>query len=145
MTAMEQMMNNTTKTAKELLLQNGYTCVLCSAGAIYHSTQRGVKPLLDFLESGKDFTGFSAADKTVGLGAAHLYVLLGITSVWANVMSRAAKELLQQHHICVHCENLVPFIINRKGNGACPIETAVTGIHNSIDALAVIAETLKKL
>lgn len=131
--------------AKEILIRNGYTCVLYSENAQYHATQRGVKPLVDFLQSGIDFGGFSAADKTVGLGAAHLYVLLGVKSVWANVMSQAAKALLQAHQIAVSCENEVPFIINRKGDGVCPVEAAVSGITCPQEALPAIVKTLENL
>lgn len=131
--------------AKEILVRNGYTCVLYGAGKVYYATQRGVKPLVDFLESGVDFSGFSAADKTVGLGAAHLYVLLGVKSVWAKVMSQAAKTLLQQQGIAVSCDNEVPYIINRKGDGICPVEAAVTGIASSTEALSVIVKTLEHL
>ncbi len=139
------MMNFDTKTAKDILLKNGYTCVLSSDGTEYHSTLRGVKPLIEFLESGKDFNDFCAADKTVGAGAAHLYVLLGVKSVWANIISQAGKKVLEQNNIAVFCENTVPFIINRSGDGVCPIETAVKGITCSKQALEVIRETLKKL
>ena len=145
MTSMEKTMDNATKTAKEILTQNGYTCVLYLDGTQYHATQRGVKPLVEFLESGRDFRGFCAADKTVGLGAAHLYVLLGVKSVWANVMSEAAKALLLQRGIAVFCEHEVPFIINRKGDGVCPVEAAVTGITCSQEALVVIIKTLNNL
>ena len=138
-------MDNNTLTAKNILIKNGYTCVLYTETQEYHSTLRGVKPLIEFLNSRKDFYGFSAADKTVGLGAAHLYVLLGVKSVWANIMSQTAKELLEQNNICVFYENLVPFIINRKGEGACPIETAVKGIDCSKQAFKVITEKLKTL
>lgn len=138
-------MNINTKTAKDILLENGYTCVLCSDVAEYHSTLRGVKPLIEFLESGKDFNGFCAADKTVGAGAAHLYVLLGVKSVWANIISQAGKKVLEQNGIEMFCENIVPFIINRSGDGICPIETAVKDITCSKQALETIKETLKKL
>lgn len=142
-------MNNTidihTGAAKELLKQNGYTCVLYSQNTICHSSLRGVRPLLDFLESGKDFRGFCAADKTVGLGAAHLYILLGISALWANVISETAADLLRQHNIHVYCENTVPFIINREGTGPCPIESAVQGITDSVQALNTIKEAIRKL
>ena len=142
---MEKTMNNATKTAKEILIQNGYTCVLYLDGIEHHATQRGVKPLVDFFQSGEDYRGFCAADKTVGLGAAHLYVLLGVKSVWAGVMSEAAKALLWQQHIDVFCEEEVPYIINRKGDGVCPVEAAVKGIVDSKQALDVIVKTLENL
>ncbi len=138
-------MNKDTILTKNILTENGYTCVLHANGKTYYSTQRGVKPLIEFLESGDDFRGFCAADKTVGAGAAHLYVLLGVTSVWANVMSEEGKKVLEQNHISVFCEQLVPYIINRAGDGVCPIESAVNGIACSTQALTVIKQTLQKL
>lgn len=131
--------------AKKILLENGYCCVLLKDEEEYHSTLRGVRPLLDFLESGGDFRGFCAADKTVGAGAAHLYVLLGVKSVWANVISADGKAVLEQNGIEVIGETLVPFIINRKGDGMCPIESAVKGITDSKMALGTIKETLQNL
>ena len=142
---MKKAMSNNTAAAKRILKENGYTCVLYSDNAEYHSEKRGVQPLIEFLESGMDFRGFCAADKTVGLGAAHLYVLLGVRSLWASVMSRAAKTLLEKHNIDAFCENEVPYIINRAGDGICPIENAVTDISCSTQALSVIRETLKNL
>ena len=137
-------MNNDTVIAKNTLIKNSYTCVLYSNGIEHHSTLRGVKPLIDFLESGKDFNGFCAADKTVGAGAAHLYVLLGVQEIWANIISEDARKILQQNNIFVFSEKVVPFIINRTGDGACPIETAVKGITCSKQALETIKQTLDR-
>ena len=138
-------MNNNLQIAKRLLAENDYTCVLYKNGREYNSRERGVKPLIDFLESGKDFKGFFAADKTIGAGAAHMYVLLGVNAVFANIISEEGKKILQQNKISVFYENLVPFIINRKGNGPCPIETAVKGIENPRKALETIKNTIRKL
>ncbi len=138
-------MNNNTTTAKNILIKNGYTCVLYHDGVGHHSELRGVKPLIDFLESGIDFHGFCAADKTVGAGAAHLYVLLGIKEVWANIISEEGRKILQQNNIKVISEKVVPFIINRSGDGVCPIETAVKGIACSKQAFATIKQTLKSI
>lgn len=52
--------------AKDKLQQNGYTCVLCKGEEIVFSLDRGVKPLVAFIESKKDFVGFCCADKVVG-------------------------------------------------------------------------------
>ncbi len=132
-------------TAKDILIKNGYTCVLYNGKAAYSSTERGVKPLLQFLQSGADFSGFCAADKVVGAGAAHLYVLLKIKTVWANVISESAKSVFEQNGIFVTYGTLVKAIKNRKGDGLCPIESAVGGITDSAVALDTIKNTLKNL
>ena len=40
--------------ARHLMESQGYTCVLYKAGRVYTSDQRGVRPLLNWLESGAD-------------------------------------------------------------------------------------------
>ncbi len=131
--------------AKQYLLQNNYTCVLFDGSKFYHSTQRGVRPLIDFLESKINFNGFVAADKVVGAGAAHIYVLLGVKSIWAKVISADAKRILNQNNISVFFDTEVPYIINRTGDGMCPIEACVKGISNSNIALNTIKQRLKQL
>ena len=138
-------MNKDILLAKKILAENDYTCVLYSNRTEYHSTLRGVKPLIDFLESGRDFKGFCAADKVVGAGAAHLYVLLGVKAIWAGLMSQDAVSILRSNGIDAFYDKVVPYIINRSGDGACPIETAIKGITDSKQALVVIKQTLEKL
>ena len=131
--------------AKSILIKNNYTCVLCKGDKEYHSSLRGVRPLLDFLESEYSYTGFSAADKTIGAGAAHLYVLLGVSCVWAAVISQKGLDLLEKNGIEVHFDTKVPFIINRAGNGPCPIENATRDIEDPHEALCEIRRTLSRL
>ena len=131
--------------AQKILKDGGYTCVLLKGESRYTSRERGVKPLISLLYSGGDFSGFSAADKTVGAGAAYLYVLLGVTEVWAAVLSESAKKVLDDNGIKIYCESLVPEIINRAGDGVCPIELAVSAADTPKDALAIIEDTLRKL
>ena len=138
-------MLNTLDVARQKLQDGGYTCVVLLPEKEYNSHERGVRPLLTFLESETSFQGGIAADKTVGAGAAHLYVLLGIKAVWANVISRSAKDILKQNNIQVAYGECVPYIINRQGNGICPIEKAVENTQNSSDALICIKETLQRL
>ena len=138
-------MSNDILTAKNILLENNYTCVLYSDKAEFHSVERGVKPLLDFLKSDFDFTDFCAADKVIGAGAAHLYVLLKVKSVWAKLISTKAREILKANNITLYFEEEVSHIINRRGDDICPIEKAVNGITNSEEALTVIKKTLETL
>ncbi len=131
--------------AKNILINNNNTCVLVLGDAVYSSSERGVKPLLDFLDSKTNFKGFSAADKTIGAGAAHLYLLLGVEAVFGKVISQSALDILKSANIKTEYENLVPYIINRKGDGMCPIEKAVKDITNSDEALNTINATLEDL
>ena len=138
-------MPNETDLVKERLLSGGFTCVVHKGGAEYTSVERGVAPLISFLESGVNISGGTAADKTVGAGAAHLYILLGIRAIWANVISAKALELLVAAGISVAYGECVPHIINRKGDGICPIESAVTPAKTSPEAYTLIKSTLAAL
>lgn len=131
--------------ARRLLLASEDTCVLCFGTQVYTSRERGVKPLLALLDSGSDLRGFAAADKVVGRGAAYLYCLLGVRSVYAGVISTAAMEVLEQAGIAVTAERTVDRIRNRAGNGLCPIESATMSSKTPAEALAAIRRTLKKL
>ena len=95
------------------LAEQEYTCVLCRGDVCYTANERGVKPLLDWLEEGVDLRGFAAADKVVGRGAAFLYVLLGVSAVWGRVMSEPARAVLQQHGIEMAAQQVVPVLSAR--------------------------------
>lgn len=124
--------------ARELLLRDGYTCVLCRGQQVHTAVARGVKPLLDWLNSGLDLRGYSAADKVVGRATAFLYVLLGVRAVHALVMSTPARQVLTENGIEAFCDREVAGIINRRGDGQCPFEEAVLGVSDPVDALEII-------
>lgn len=122
-----------------------YTCVLRKGDEEYRSCDRGVKPLLDFTESGNSFVGFSAADKTVGAAAAYLYVLLGVKHVWAEVLSFNGKKILEENGISVSYKELTAEILNSKKDGLCPIEKSVKNVTSPKEALFTIKNTLIEL
>ena len=127
------------------LCDGGFTCVVLTNDGEYTSYDRGVKPLLELLDSKRSCSGAIAADKTVGAGAAHLYVLLGVRRLWANVISKSAITVLKDNGIDVCYGECVPYIINRKGDGRCPIECAVDGIKSSEEARSAIVSVLSTL
>ena len=138
-------MRTDTRRAAARLEQRALTCVLCRGEMILESTARGVAPLLGWLDSGTSFADFSAADKVVGAGAAYLYVLLGVAEVYAAVISEPAWEILTRFGVSVLFEQKVPHIVNRTGDGHCPIETAVADAADPADALRRIRSRLAEL
>ena len=131
--------------AKELLAQTGSTCVLCRGDIVYTLTDRGIKPLVDLLDSGEDTCGFSAADKVVGKAAALMYCLLGVRRVYGRVMSDAAVKVLRRNGIEAYWGTLTECIRNRAGTGLCPMEAATAHIDDPDDALSTILATLASL
>lgn len=138
-------MKNNIESAITLLKNGGYTCVLCKDDITYTSTERGVLPLIRFIDEKKDLTGFSAADKIVGKATAYLYILAGVKEVYAQVMSTSALLTLDQYGIKASYDTLVKEIVNRMGTGICPMEQAVSDIDVPEMALAAVKEKLAQL
>lgn len=128
--------------AKAELVRGGYTCVLIKGERKYLSQERGVKPLVGWLESGEELRGCFAADKVVGKATAFLYCLAGVSALSASVISEPALRVLKSAGIHVEYDTLVPNIINRRGDGICPFELSVLGIE---EADAAYAEILRKM
>lgn len=131
--------------AKELLKNGNYTCVVTNGEKIFTSAERGVKPLLSWFDDGEDFTDFIVADKVVGKAAAFIYVLFGVSYVYADVISKKAAEVFGRYDIEYSYGELVDAIINRTNTGYCPMEQAVADVSLPADAVIAIKETLKKL
>jgi hypothetical protein len=137
--------------AKEIAIRKleenvDFTCVICEADEqlrTYTSTERGVKPLLGWLETGEIKKGFAAADKVVGKAAAYLYVLLGAAYVYAPVMSAKALDVFKRYGIEAAYDVCPDGIINRAGNGPCPMESAVADVDTPEEALVAIKSKLQ--
>ena len=131
--------------AKDILISGSYTCVLVKEDNVVTSYERGVKPLVNLIRSGEDFSDFYAADKVIGKATAFLYVLLQVKSVYGSVISESALKVLTDNSICVEYETLVKNIINRRGDGICPFEDAVLSVEDADEALAVIINKMREM
>ena len=103
----------------------GHTICLCKDGKLLTSDKRGISPMMDFIEEGRDVAGYSVADKIVGKAAAFLFVLARVREVYAEVLSAEGKRVLDENGIPCSFSALTDKIINRKGDGMCPMETLV--------------------
>lgn len=127
-------------------LAEGYTCTLLRDGVVlYQSRERGVRPLLAAVDAGLDARGCTAVDSIVGRAAALLYVYLGVAAVTAEVMSVGAREVLAAHGIETAARTVAAHIVNRRGDGLCPMEIATSGITDPTEALVAIRKTAAAL
>lgn len=127
------------------LLERGYTCVICDRDRVLTSKKTGIAPLLERWESGETLGNVSVADRIVGKAAAMLLLLMGASEVYGSVMSQPAYRLLTEAGVRVRCGELVEGIVNRKGDGPCPMERAVAELTDPADAPAVLRQTLNAL
>lgn len=122
------------------------TCVLAKGESVLTSESAGIRPMLDWIGEGRDLRGFSAADRIVGKAAAMLFVYAGITNVYAEVLSLPGKKYLEEHGITIGFGTLTERIINRRGDGLCPMEETVLNIDDASEAYKALkakAEALK--
>ena len=137
-------MNSNIDRAK-YLLNNGAAIALVRGDDVFSSDRKGIAPLLEFAESNKDLSGFSAADKIVGKAAALLYCYVGISEVYANVISRSACSVLSAAGISFSYDTLADYIVNRNGDGMCPMEVAVKDIAEPSQAIHALRSALNLL
>lgn len=129
--------------AKKLMKDCFYTCVLCKGDKLHISQKSGVAPMMEFIEKGIDLKGFSVSDKVVGKAVALLFVLAGVTEVYAEVISKHAIAVLEKNNIAFSFEKEVDNIINRKGDGLCPMEEATLNIDDPKEAYEAIKAKLE--
>jgi len=102
-------------------------------------------PLVTWIENSENLKDFCAADKVVGKAAAFLYVILGVSQVYADIMSEAAIYTLACYGIQPFYNTTVKVIYNRTNTDICPIESSVKDIDSFKSALTAIMQKLRML
>ena len=133
------------KNARELLETQNFSCVMICNGKRITSAARGIAPLVELWESGEKLSGACAADKIVGKAAALLMAGMGVSHVYAKVLSKPAARVLQFWDVPYECETLTDAIQNRAGDGLCPMEQAVKDVDEPQEAFLAVKETLARL
>lgn len=125
------------------LKANNYA-IIASNG--YYSCDSGIKPVIDKLnENIEYFKDLIVADKIIGKASAMLLTLSKVKEVYCLVLSISGKEILDANNIVCHYEQLVPNIINRKGDDICPMEKTVKDINDLNDAYIALNRKLSSL
>lgn len=112
----------------------------------YFSYENGIKPLINKINEDKEyFKGLIVADKIVGKASAMLLSLSKAKQVYCVVLSKSGKQILDKYGIECHYDNLVEYIINRKGNDMCPMEKTVKDIDDLDEAYKALNDKLSSL
>ncbi|MCT4686945.1 DUF1893 domain-containing protein [Vallitalea sp.] len=136
---MQQLNSNT-------LNENNYTCIVKNSDeVVFTSTERGVKPLLDYIDENHEYMDITVIDRIIGKGAMCLAIKSKAKKIITPIISKKALELANKYNVYVEYKDVVPGIINRTGTGTCPIENAVSNIEDIEEAYNIILETLKEL
>lgn len=129
--------------AKSSLITSASTIAVVSNGEVFTSQERGVKPLLRLLTEKKGFLkGASVADKVIGKAAALLMVLGEIKEVHTHIISEPAIQVFENHNIIFYYDEKVTRIVNRIGDGLCPMESLCLDIDDPKEAFLAIKNKL---
>lgn len=130
---------------KQILSEEKHTIVIQSEkGEIFTSDERGIKPLIHILDENPSFLkNAMIADKVIGKAAAMLMVLGDIKEVFTFVISKPALHTLVKNNVIVSYETLTEGIINRRGDGLCPMESLCLDIDNPETAYMMLKEKIK--
>ena len=123
---------------RDALLEKNYSIVASNG---YFSYDSGIRPVIDRINEKEDFfKGLEVADKIIGKASAMLLSLSGVKKVHAIVLSQAGKDIFDKYDVEYSFDELTDYIVNRRGDGMCPMEMTV----KDIDDLREAYEALKK-
>ncbi|MCC8037266.1 MAG: DUF1893 domain-containing protein [Bacteroidales bacterium] len=110
------------------LLGEGDTLVvITSEGIEHHLSERGVAPLYQACLNGW-LQNAIIVDKVTGLGAAVVMARGGVARYFTRVISRSALAYLESHGVQGEALEVVDGIINRRGDGPCPLESRLSRV-----------------
>lgn len=126
---------------KELagLLHSGKHSLVVENGHVATFDGHGISDLYRLLTENPAFLkGAHVADKIVGKGAAALMAAGGVRSLYTDTISIPALELLRHTAVIISYGQSVPNIINRRGDGVCPVETLCMPCRTAGECLPMI-------
>lgn len=109
----------------DLLREDDTLVVITPDGTEHHLSERGVAPLYKACKNGW-LTGATVVDKVTGLGAAVVMARGGVARYFTRVISRKALDYLAHKGIPGEALAVVDGIINRRGDGPCPLEARLS-------------------
>ena len=125
------------------LLTEDKTCILVKGTNVLISSEKGIAPMINYLNNGIDMKDYSVADKIVGKAAAYLFICAGIKEVYGEVMSTKAMSIFEEYKIPYKYKTKTEKIINRKGDDICPMEKAVQDIDDPVEGYLILKEKVQ--
>ncbi len=120
------------------------TCIAYTGDELFCSYERGVKPIIDFLDKGHLSEGI-IVDKVIGRASAMFMIKGSVKYVHGLIISNLAAEILEKNKISFSGDKFVEKIINRKGDGLCPMESAVADIEDIEEGINIIKNKIKEM
>lgn len=133
------------QSAKNLIAQDTAVCVVIKDNTIIRTEPgRGIGPILKLYEEGVLKDAF-VVDKIIGKASAMILALGGVKGCFGITVSQSAVNWLKAHQIPLSYERCVDAIINRTGDGTCPMEQTVKNVDDAAKALPLLKAKLEEL
>ncbi|WP_270526878.1 DUF1893 domain-containing protein [Longibaculum muris] len=134
------------KSLQEKLNNEDLTLVAQIQDTIYTSQLKGIAPLINPMKENQlFFKDAIVVDRVIGKAAAMLLALSQVQYIYAYVLSRKAREILDAYKIDYDYEKLADYIVNREHNGMCPMEKTVYDMTDLNEALAALIQKQEEL
>ena len=110
--------------ARSLLEEERRNLVMVKGGQVlFSSRESGVAPFFQAVQSmGESLHSAVVADHIVGSAVAMLCLHARINSVYADIASQGALDMLKEEGVTVSSRSIVPYISNYDGTDLCPFE-----------------------
>ncbi len=122
------------------------SCVVHNNGVTTTYTQSGVRDLYGLVTTQPEvLRGAQMADKIIGKGAAALLVNGGVKRVETHIITTAALKMLHDAGIEVRFEEEIPYVINRKKTGQCPLDARLQEVDDARLCMPIIEQFIQDL
>ncbi len=129
----------------ERLAEEGHTLAVHNNGETSFFDGRGIADLYRLYRERPEYLkGSAAADKIVGKGAAALMIAGGVARLYAGTVSRGALALLLTSAVDTEFEQTTDHIINRSGDGWCPVERLCRDCNDVTECIEKIDEFINR-
>lgn len=126
--------------ARSLFEEEKWNLVIVKGGQVlFTSRERGVAPFFQAVQSmGKTLHNAAVADRIVGSAVAMLCLYVGIASVYADIASQGALDMLEGQGVAVSSKNIVPYVSNYDGTDLCLFEKLAGSCREPSELLAAL-------
>lgn len=133
------------KRAIELIENTDAVFAAVGERKVITSDKRGISALMGYISENLSFDNMSVADRVVGKAAAMLMVKLNIKRVYAKIISAHALKVFEKNGTEILFGEKTEYIINRTGDGMCPMEQTVLECDDVDTAYEMLFEKLKEM
>jgi hypothetical protein len=133
--------------ARKMVKAEEVSCVMIKGNKIIHTASgHGVAPLISVYENSPEIlAGAFVVDKIIGKAAAMILALGGAKRAYGEIMSAAAYNYLTGRGIQAEYGERIDVVVNRAGDGMCPLESSVLDLDDPEAGYLRLKETIQRL